>query len=455
MSELPHGWTNFRITDIGGLSGGKTPSKADSSFWDSADIPWVSPKDMKKLHIGDSEDRISEKSLTDAGMTLYPKDSILMVTRSGILQHTFPVAITTSPVTVNQDIKVIRPLDGVQPAYLLHLLRACGQKILEKCSKDGTTVQSIATEKLEQLELPLAPLTEQVRIAQALDGLLAQVDTLKARLDALPALIKRFRQSVLSAAITRQLTTIGLEEPRTSDTGNETEVTQFREVRLGDVATDFSYGTTAKSQKAGSVPVLRMGNIQNGKLDWHELVYTSDCSEIEKYKLSSGDILFNRTNSPELVGKTAIYKDARPAIYAGYLIRVRCGEKLLPDYLNHCLNSPQGRDYCWQVKTDGVSQSNINAKKLADFRFDLPSIEVQAEIVRRVEQLFAFADQLEARLADARARVDALTQSILAKAFRGELVPQDPADEPASVLLERIKAQRAAAPKPKRGRKSV
>jgi hypothetical protein len=105
--------------------------------------------------------------------------------------------------------------------------------------------------------------------------------------------------------------------------------------------------------------VLRMGNIQGGQLDWTDLLYTSDPVEIRKYRLQPGDVLFNRTNSPELVGKTALFKTDRPAIFAGYLIRVRCSDRLVPAYLVYCLNSPAGRDYCWRVKTDGVSQSNI------------------------------------------------------------------------------------------------
>lgn len=98
---------------------------------------------------------------------------------------------------------------------------------------------------------------------------------------------------------------------------------------------------------------------------------------------------------------------------------------------------------------------NISLSQCRNFLFPVPSIEEQTEIVRRVEQLFAFADQLEAKVASAKSRIDHLTQSILAKAFRGELVAQDPNDEPASLLLERIQAQRAAAPKAKRGRKSA
>jgi type I restriction enzyme S subunit len=160
-------------------------------------------------------------------------------------------------------------------------------------------------------------------------------------------------------------------------------------------------------------------------LDWSDLVFTSDAAEIAKYSLESGDVLFNRTNSPALVGKTALYRGERQAIYAGYLIRVRCASNLLPEFLTYCLNSPDGRDYCWRVKTDGVSQSNINAKKLAAFSFDLPSIEEQAEIVRRIEAAFARIDRMAAEAGRAAALLDRLEQATLAKAFRGELAGEE------------------------------
>ncbi|UNE61988.1 restriction endonuclease subunit S [Xanthomonas oryzae] len=327
--------------------------------------------------------------------------------------------------------------------FIYYLLRNLDLASLNK----STAIPGLNRQDAYDLEIPLPPLAEQKRIAQKLDALLAQVDTLKARIDAIPALLKRFRESVLTAATNGNLT----EDWRTQMGSCE----NWTKVELADVAREFSYGSAAKSTKQGLVPVLRMGNIQNRLLDWKDLVFTSDLDEIKKYGLKDGDVLFNRTNSPELVGKTAVFKGNRDAIYAGYLIKVKCSARLLPDYLNYCLGSPLGRAYCWKVKSDGVSQSNINAKKLAAFTFDLPSVEEQTEIVRRVEQLFAYADQLEAKVAAAQKRINALTQSLLAKAFRGELVPQDPTDEPASVLLERIRTQRAAAPKPKRGRKAA
>jgi type I restriction enzyme S subunit len=300
-----------------------------------------------------------------------------------------------------------------------------------KRAAHGVAMPHITKGGMEAWEIMLPPPAEQRRIADKVAAVLGRVDACRARLDRIPALLKRFRQSVLAAATSGELT---------ADWREENANPEWNSVSLGEVADDFSYGTSAKSSPSGDTPVLRMGNIQDGRLDWADLVYTSDKNEIEKYRLRPGDVLFNRTNSPELVGKTAVYTGERSAIYAGYIIRVRCSEDLLPHYLNYCLNGPSGRDYCWQVKTDGVSQSNINAKKLAAFRFDLPSLSEQAEIVSRVDSLFALADRIEARLATAQRLVERLTPATLAKAFRGELVPQDPEDEPASVLLERLRS---------------
>ena len=193
---------------------------------------------------------------------------------------------------------------------------------------------------------------------------------------------------------------------------------------------------------SGKVPVLRMGNIQNGEINWNNLVYTSDEKEIQKYKLNSGDVLFNRTNSPELVGKTSIYRGEHPAIFAGYLIKINNFIELDSEYLNYCLNTNYAKNYCWRVKTDGVSQSNINAQKLGKFEVPLCSIEEQKEIVSHVKSLLQAAETIEQQYQETKANLDLLNQSILAKAFRGELVPQNPNDEPASILLERIRAER-------------
>ena len=150
--------------------------------------------------------------------------------------------------------------------------------------------------------------------------------------------------------------------------------------RLGDICYDLRYGTSSKSNKTGDVIVLRMGNIQDGEIDYTDLVYSSNKEDNNKYKLEPLDILFNRTNSRELVGKTGIYRGEHPAIFAGYLVQVRPIE-IDPEYLNYVMNSEYERNYCKDVKSDGINQSNVNATKIGQFLIPIPPINEQHRIV--------------------------------------------------------------------------
>ncbi len=307
----------------------------------------------------------------------------------------------------------------------------------------------VTKEFIENYPLPIPTVAEQKIIADKLDTLLAQVNSAKARLEKIPQILKRFRQAVLAASVSGKLT---------EDWRGQVKLINWKNGILKEFIKKPTYGTSAKSQKEGLIPVLRMGNLQGGSLDWTDLAYTSDPVEIKKYKLEPKDILFNRTNSPELVGKTSIYNGENPAIYAGYLLRIQCLPELSPEFLNYHLNSHLAKQYCYSVKTDGVSQSNINAQKLAAYPLNVPPLIEQLEIVRRVEQLFAYANAIEKQVNNALSRVNNLTPSILAKAFRGELTVQWREENPelisgensAAVLLENIKAERAAS-----GRKRV
>ncbi|MBN1931834.1 MAG: restriction endonuclease subunit S [Desulfobacterales bacterium] len=187
--------------------------------------------------------------------------------------------------------------------------------------------------------------------------------------------------------------------------------------RLGDVAFGFEYGSSAKSSKEGKIPVLRMGNIQNGRIEWEDLVYSSNASEIKKHLLKCNDLLFNRTNSRELVGKTALYESDEKTIYAGYIVRFHMHGNIMPQYTNFIMNSSFHRSWCNEVKADALGQSNINATKLRDYRYPLAPIAEQQNIVERVDKLMIMIDELEKQVTERKDKSERLMQSVLREAF--------------------------------------
>lgn len=210
-------------------------------------------------------------------------------------------------------------------------------------------------------------------------------------------------------------------------------------IKLNQVTLGVEYGTSIKSLKQGKVPVLRMGNIQNGTFDWSDLVFTNDEVEISKYLLKNGDVLFNRTNSPELVGKAAIYESERTAIFAGYLIRINhISDIVNSKYINYFLNSPVAKKYGHSIKTNGVNQSNINGDKLINYPVPICTILEQVQIIEELDSRFTIIENLETAINNGLQKVQIFRYSILKKAFEGKLVSQNANDEHASFLLEKI-----------------
>ncbi len=223
-------------------------------------------------------------------------------------------------------------------------------------------------------------------------------------------------------------------------------------IKIGNITLGVEYGSSAKSKKEGKVPVLRMGNIQNLGFDWSNLVYSNDDDEITKYMLRENDVLFNRTNSPELVGKSAIYQEVRPAIFAGYLIRINQIRGLVDaKYLNFFLNSYIAKNHGNSVKTDGVNQSNINGEKLFNYPLPYTVIDEQKKIVSEIESRLSICDHLEQTIEANLKKAETLRQSILKKAISGELTKDWCEKHPelvtgensAEKLLEKIKSEKA------------
>ena len=484
MSErvLPEGWGITKLGALTSFQGGKTPSKSNALFWDGGSIRWASPKDMKSPIIKDTIDKITESALVKAGMKLYPSGSILLVTRSGILRHSFPVAIADGELTVNQDVKVIEPISGLMSPYLAYYLRTSSQEILNTCSKAGTTVNSIDVGSLERFNVPIASLKEQGAIVCKLDELLAQVNNLKTRLDTMPATLKRFRKSVLAAAVSGKLTRDfssddsiyyqEIEEEVQADTKlSKVALLSADEIELakalhGDVdwrrwrvyplsqLVDSSRGIPYGIVQTGDhdedgIPVIRCGDVEALKISPGELkkVLPSISESYSRTLLRGGEVVLairgsvgNATVVPEAMKGNNISREVA-------LIPVI--DKVDARYIALVLQSPGGYR-CLAEKVKGVAQKGINLSDVRRFVTPLPTLQEQQEIVRRVDQLFAFADQIEQQVKNAQARANKLTQSILAKAFRGDLTAEWRAANPelisgensAEALLERIKAEK-------------
>ena len=215
--------------------------------------------------------------------------------------------------------------------------------------------------------------------------------------------------------------------------------------RLRDVIYPPKYGTSSKSLSNGDVPVLRMGNIQDGEVVYDKLVFSNNVEDNRKYLLQDGDLLFNRTNSAELVGKTAIFKGNRHVIYAGYLILLR-PIKTNSEYLNYIFSSPYVRSYCKEVKTIGVQQCNINAEKVSQLLVPIAPFEEQIRIVDKIKEVLPSVDkysisQYNLDLLNV-SLSECLKKSILQEAIQGRLVPQIAEEGTAKELLEQIKTEK-------------
>ncbi len=426
MNKQTH-WQIKTLGDVAKWGAGGTPSRSNNSYYGGT-IPWIKTGDLGPRFVRNVSEFITDEGLKNSSAKLFPKGSIGIAMYGATIGK---VSILDLDAACNQACAVAQPdTDQISKDFLYYLLKSEKEAFIAKGK--GGAQPNISQTIIKEHEVSIPDIEEQVRIVKKLDSVLAKVEAAQARLDKIPTILKRFRQSVLAAATSGELT---------KEWRERNELLDWEQVKLKDVGKGFKYGSSSKSKPEGKTPVLRMGNLQGGKLDWEKLVFTSDDAEIEKYKLQPGDVLFNRTNSPELVGKTSIYRGEREAIFAGYLIKVQGTDRLNTEYLNIQLNSPHARDYCWAVKTDGVSQSNINAKKLQAYEFGLPSINEQDEIIRIVTELFSNADLVEKQYKAAKLRVDKMTQSILARAFSGKLFSSISNDEREAVVVKTQSSQ--------------
>jgi type I restriction enzyme S subunit len=375
------------------------------------------------------------------------------------------------------DVCVVRPSNTqVDSKWLMHFLNAPQFRARVASYQSGSTRKRISRKNLSRIRLPVPPFGEQLRIVQKIEELFTKLDAGANYLRAAQTLLRRYRQSVLTTAVdgtlskdwrdahslTPSLATHLLEriiEHRKHLGNNGTLLRpkgglvkllpqEWTWTSVDQVSHGVRYGSSRKTNEDPSgIPVLRMGNIVDGKLRFDSLKYLPDShDEFPDLLLEQGDILFNRTNSYDLVGKTAVYRGGSRAFsFASYLIRLRLVDGVVPDFVAYYINSSYGRAWISSVVSQQVGQANVNGTKLKSLAIPLPSTEEQEFIVSEVERRLSVIEALEDRALSEVLRSSRLRQSILGNAFSGKLVPQDPSDEPASFLTTGTRTSPVAA----------
>ena len=438
MSELPDDWARASLETLGQWGSGGTPKRTNPAYYDGGTIPWLVIGDLNDNVVTHSTTHITEMGLANSSTKLLPAETLLIAMYGSIGK----LGITGFECATNQAIAFCKPdNDVISLRYLFYALMNAKDELV--ALGQGGAQQNISQGILKVHEIPLAPVNEQKRIADKLDALLARVDTCRARLDRVPLILKRFRQSVLAAATSGKLTEEWRTEHDVTDSWVTSDIQSVAKIGTGStpLRSNQSFyaetGTPWVTSAATSKPVV---------LSAEEFVTDAAILAHRLKMFPVGTLLvamYGEGKTRGQVSELGIEATINQACAAVVVDEKRARREFVK--LSLQANYLEMRDLA-----EGGNQPNLNLSKIKEFPLRLPSRAEQTEIVRRVETLFAYADRLAARYSAARAQVEKLTPALLAKAFRGELVPQDPNDEPASALLQRI---RAAPPQSARARK--
>ena len=399
--QLPKGWEIKKLKDIGDIFNGnsinaKVKKEKYSHLADG--LPYIATKDISFESKIDYENGIKIPYEEKASFKVAKKNTILICAEGGSAGR--KIGFTEQNVCFGNKLFALSTKVNIVSRFVYYYyFSAIFQKDFTK--QLTGIIGGVSMGKFKQIQIPIPPLPEQKRIVAILDRAFEAIDKAKANaeqnLKNAKELFENYLQDVLSDK-------------------------KWKIVKLGDVCNKVEYGSSSKSKEEGEIPVLRMGNIQNGRFTWDNLKYSDNKEDNEKYLLKYNDVLFNRTNSPELVGKTAIYKGERPAIFAGYLIRVYRKKDLLDaDYLNYYLNSRIAKEYGNTVVISSVNQANINGTKLKTYPIPLPSLKEQQQIVEELDKLTEETKKIEAIYQKKIEDLEELKKSVLQKAFSGQL----------------------------------
>ena len=413
--ELPEGWEWCKLEDIVSFGGGKTPSMSVRQYWENGTNLWVTSKDMKKERINDSLMKITDAALE--GMNIYEKGTILVVTRSGILKHTLPLAILVKKATVNQDLKTISPYMLSLSEYLYFAIKANEKEILANYHKDGTTVDSIDFDKFRCLPIALPPMYEQERIVKCIKYWFSLIESIEENRDKLQEVIKQTKSKILDLAIHGKLVPQDPSDEPASELleriNPKAEITcdnpQYEnlpngwcECTLGSLFLFIRNGINIRQDKSKiGYPITRIETISSEFIDRSRMGYAAITEEnYSDYYLQKNDILMSHINSPIHVGKCALcdIKAGEKIIHGMNLLCLRPYPDIEAKFILIVFKSPYFKNEIRPFIKNAVNQASINIRNLSSVHLYLPPVSEQHRIVAKIEELFTQLDKIEVSL---------------------------------------------------------
>ncbi|MBP1927705.1 type I restriction enzyme S subunit [Methanolinea mesophila] len=445
-NELPEGWVACQMGDISEVIAGGTPNTKNLGNFIDDGIPWITPADLsgfKEIYISRGQRSLSIKGFESSSARLMPKGTVLMSSRAPIGY----IAIALNQISTNQGFKNFICYEGILPEYVYFWIKF--QTPLIESMGSGSTFKEVSGSRAKTIPIIIPPLAEQRRIVAAIEALLVKVNVSRERLDRVPGLLNAFRQAVLEAACSGKLTETWRENSFLGNNHHQEIPFGWKLVKVEEVCHSRLGKMLDKSKNRGEfVPYLRNINVRWFDFDFSDIkTIRATQSEIENLTLRKGDLLVCEGGEP---GRCAIWRDDdKSFIYQKALHRLRVKDDVIPEWICYCLKNAADSGRLSDLFT-GSTIKHLTGVSLKEFSFLLPPLPEQHEIVHRVESLFALADHIEQRVATGKEHADRLTQAILAKAFRGELVPTEAElakiegrkYEPGSALLEKINAQK-------------
>lgn len=437
LNELPNLWTSDSLGELVIVERGSSPRPIKNYLTEDNGVNWIKIGDVKEgqKYVTKTKEQITKEG---AEKSRFVKVGDFILSNSMSFGRPYIMAIDGY---IHDGWFALRLPKDINSDYFYYLLSSSYVQDQFSQLAVGGVVKNISGDLVKKAELPLPPLAEQKVIAEKLDKLLAKVDSIKASLDAVPDTLKRFRQSVLAAAVSGKLT--------------DSDCTNWNEKPLKELTSKIGSGSTPRggssAYKSEGIPLVRSLNIHTDFIKYEDLAFidSQQAQKLVNVTIEPEDVLLNITGAS--IGRVNL----TPIEFIGGRVNqhvsiIRCNKEILqPNFLKLMLASPDIQKWI-QGENYGATRQALTKGMIENLKVNLPSVEEQTEIVRRVEKLFAYADKVEAEVNAAQERVNKLTQSILAKAFRGELTgkwrEQNPelisGDNSAEALLEKIKAER-------------